>query len=132
LCFLFICSTASAESRQYKAYVESVIDGDSIDVVIDLGFNLQLKERARLLGIDTPELKPRGKDRSAESKEAEKKAGIKAKEFVKNAIENKFITLEVNGFGKFGRPLAVVSFTNKNGETINLNEELIARGLAIS
>ena len=57
-----------------------VVDGDTIDVVIDLGFDLTKKERIRLAGIDTPESRTRNLE--------EKKMGLEAKEYLQNKLDN--------------------------------------------
>ena len=85
----------------YKCTILRVIDGDTVDVDIDLGFGVWMrKERVRILGIDTPE--------SRTSDKVEKVYGNLAKEFVKNYLPvNSVQTLqtEKDGTGKFGRIL---------------------------
>lgn len=76
----------------YKAMVTNVVDGDTIDVEIDLGFQISTVQRLRLMGIDTPEI--RG---------PEKKEGLKVKQYVKDLIEGKEILIETHKVGKFGR-----------------------------
>jgi micrococcal nuclease len=110
----------------YKAFVNRVVDGDTIDVIIDLGFGVLTKERIRLLGIDTPEI--RTKDL------VEKAEGLKAKEFVENAILLEEVTIVTykDSKGKFGRYLAeVLYFKDKLFEDLtHLNDELVELGLA--
>ena len=82
----------------YKAKVLRVIDGDTIDVLLDLGFNSLLKGRVRLLGIDTPESRTRDK--------VEKKYGLAAKQFLVDWVEKyPYILVESSKKGKFGRIL---------------------------
>ena len=79
----------------YKAKLLRVVDGDTIDVDIDLGFDVWLrKQRIRLAGIDTPESRTRNK--------AEKALGLKAKEFLVKALTTNedYITFESLGRGK--------------------------------
>ena len=59
---------------EFKAKVKRVVDGDTLDVEIDLGFHLTLSERIRLIGVDTPETRT--------SDPVEKANGLKSKEFV--------------------------------------------------
>ena len=59
---------------EYSATLIKIVDGDTVDVLIDLGFNTTKKERVRLLGIDTPE--------SATKDLTEKKLGLEAKEYI--------------------------------------------------
>ena len=67
---------------EYKVKVTRVVDGDTVDADINLGFDIVYKERIRLMGIDTPEMKP---SRSNPDREAEKEAAYKAR--------NRFIQL---------------------------------------
>jgi len=83
----------------YKATLERVIDGDTIDVTLDLGFDVKLhKQRCRLAGIDTPESRTRNL--------AEKALGLKAKERLIELCEGP-IMIKSLGKGKYGRILAV-------------------------
>ena len=65
---------------EYGCTVERVVDGDTIDVVLDLGFDIRFKSRVRLYGIDTPESRTRDKD--------EKVRGKMAGAFLKDAVDN--------------------------------------------
>jgi len=83
----------------YKCRVVKVVDGDTIDVDIDLGFSVILsKQRVRLAGIDTPESRTRNK--------AEKVLGLEAKKRLKELCGDS-ITLNSLGRGKFGRILGI-------------------------
>ena len=83
----------------YKATIERVVDGDTIDVTLDLGFDVRLhKQRCRLAGIDTPESRTRDL--------AEKKLGLYAKERLKELCIGS-ITIKSFGKGKYGRILAI-------------------------
>lgn len=106
----------------YKAKVLKVIDGDTIDVQIDLGFNIFIKERIRLFGINTPETRTKNLE--------EKKKGLEAKKFVQDEIGNKEITVEIFKQGKFGRYLANIYYGKDF--FLNLNDELINLGMAVS
>ena len=65
---------------EYSCTVDRVVDGDTIDVVLDLGFDIMFKSRVRLYGIDTPESRTRNKD--------EKVRGKMAGAFLKDAVDN--------------------------------------------
>jgi micrococcal nuclease len=105
----------------YKAKIVRVVDGDTVDAIIDLGFKVQIKERLRLYGINTPETRTRDKE--------EKKRGLAAKAFVEKRILNREVFVDVSqGEGKFGRYLAIIYY---NGTT-NLNKELVEKGYAKS
>ena len=82
----------------YKAKVLRVVDGDTIDVMLDLGFNFFQKGRVRLMGINTPESRTRDK--------VEKKYGLLAKEYLKEWVaKHDYILVESSAKGKFGRIL---------------------------
>ena len=102
---------------KYAAKVIKVIDGDTIDCVIDLGFYVSTHERFRLYGIDTPE---------KTSKNATvKKLAFDASKYVTDTIQGKDIILECFGKDKYGRWLAIVTFND-----VNLNDHLIELGFA--
>ena len=110
---------------EYKAKVLRVVDGDTIDVMIDLGFKTFIKTRLRLYGINTPETRTRNKE--------EKKKGLRAKEFVKLQVENKEVKVEIfKKAGKYGRWLAYVHVKEDTpeGYYFCLNDKLIKEGLA--
>jgi len=102
--------------------IEKVVDGDTIDVMVDLGFGIYHKVRIRLFGIDTPEIYGR-------VTEEEKEKGMKAKEFVEKWLESAnelYIKTIKDKKGKYGRYLGIVF--NEKEEA--LNEILLNEGLA--
>ena len=103
---------------EYKCKLIKVIDGDTIDVDIDLGFGVWLrKQRVRLYGIDTPESRTRDLE--------EKKRGLAAKaRLIELLGDGKFI-LESHGVGKYGRCLGSLHMGSKN-----INKTLIKEGHA--
>ena len=107
---------------EYGCTVTRVVDGDTIDVILDLGFSVLHKCRVRLYGIDTPESRTRNKD--------EKARGKLAKAFVENAIANgnEIIvrTKLKDSKGKYGRVLGEILV-----DSININEELVRKHLAV-
>ena len=104
---------------EYSATLIKIVDGDTVDVLIDLGFNTTKKERVRLLGIDTPE--------SATKDLAEKKLGIEAKEYITQwFMKNTPFRLQTTKDDKYGRILGV--FTGLDGKT--LNTRLVDEGYA--
>ena len=117
---------------EYKAVVDRVVDGDTIDVIIDLGFSVWKKMRVRMEGINTPESRTRDLE--------EKKRGLAAKDRLKSILEfndNKCV-LKVSGVGKYGRALATVlveSLSPLNKEDsitlIDVNKQLIEEGHAV-
>lgn len=111
----------------YGATVIGVIDGDTIDLMIDLGFNIHHKIRVRLYGVNTPE--SRTKDL------AEKEMGLKAKKFTEDWLTtNKWVYVNTipDKNDKYGRILAKI-YTDEEiarPEVKCLNEDIIKSGLA--
>jgi micrococcal nuclease len=108
---------------RYKAKLIRVVDGDTADVMIDLGFDTWIKSRLRFKDIDTWE--KRTKDLE------EKKKGILASEYTEQMLSknNGEFILQSYGKGKFGRVLAEIFI---NGEETSLNKLLIENGHATS
>ena len=112
----------------YKAKLDRVVDGDTIDVNIDLGFDISVKKRVRFTGINTPESRTRDLE--------EKKLGLAAKDRVESILaENDSFIIESKKLGKFGRVLGEV-FVNvvdsvESEEDISLNELLKTEGNAV-
>lgn len=107
--------------------INRVLDGDTIDVTIDLGFDLYKKERVRVAGVDTPEKRTRDLE--------EKALGIDATNWLKEKLEGAILgdddliirTELVGGVGKYGRLLGWLYIGTDN---VSLNEQMIAEGLA--
>jgi len=107
----------------YVKKVENIVDGDTIDVLIDLGFDILFASRVRLAGIDTPE--SRTKDL------AEKALGLEAKEYLKKHLKDAksviIKTEKMDSSEKYGRILGWVYI---NGDTESLNDKMINDGYA--
>ena len=109
--------------------IDKVLDGDTIDVTIDLGFDLYKKERVRIAGVDTPEKRTRDKE--------EKALGIDATNWLKKKLEDTIagdeelsIRTELKGgVGKYGRLLGWLYIGDS---TVSLNEQMITEGYAWS
>ena len=87
------------EAFVYQAELDRVVDGDTIDIILDLGFDVKLhKQRVRLHGIDTPESRTRDL--------AEKKLGLAAKKRLQELCVGKF-KIKSLGKGKYGRILGI-------------------------
>jgi micrococcal nuclease len=113
----------------YKVELVKVVDGDTIDVIIDLGFDIFVKKRVRLVGINTPECRTRDLK--------EKALGLAAKDRVKAILkENLKFTLESTKLGKFGRVLGNIYITVLDGTEsltqICLNDQLIKEKHAVA
>ena len=101
--------------------VDRVVDGDTIDISIDLGFDLTKKERVRLAGIDTPE--KRTKDQK------EKEMGYQATEFLEmHLMEAKKLTVKTEKEGKFGRMLGWLY--KSETDSTSINQIMIDKGYA--
>ena len=109
---------------EYFCKVNRVVDGDTIDVTVDLGFDIHHSARVRMMGIDTPESQTRNLE--------EKAVGLASKARLKELLKGQKIKIETSkeGKGKFGRILADVIVCNKDGTEINCNQRLIEEGHA--
>jgi len=109
---------------EYNAVLDRVIDGDTVDATIDLGFDTWKKTRIRFYGINTPESRTRDLE--------EKKRGLAAKDRlieILKANDNKFV-LKSHGVGKYGRCLGEL-FVETLGET-SVQETLINEGHGVA
>jgi micrococcal nuclease len=114
------------EKVMYEYYVrkvENVVDGDTIDVLIDLGFDILFASRVRLAGIDTPE--SRTKDLK------EKALGLEAKEYLKKNLKDAksvvIKTEKMDSSEKYGR---ILGWVYVDGNTVSLNDMMINDGYA--
>ena len=107
--------------------MDKVLDGDTIDVTIDLGFDLYKKERVRVAGVDTPEKRTRNLE--------EKELGIDATNWLKKELEDVLagddeliVRTELHGgVGKYGR---LLGWLYVGDEQVSLNEQMITQGYA--
>jgi len=112
----------------YKIKLDRVIDGDTIDAYIDLGFDIHVKKRIRFMGINTPESRTRDLE--------EKARGLAAKDRLKAILEGaNEIQLQSHGVGKYGRCLGELHVDRVDGKECltleNVNELLIKEGHAV-
>jgi micrococcal nuclease len=107
----------------YVRKVDNVVDGDTIDVLIDLGFDILFQSRVRLAGIDTPE--SRTKDL------AEKALGLESKEYLKKQLKDAksvvIKTEKMDSSEKYGR---ILGWVYVNGDTESINDKMINDGYA--
>ena len=108
---------------EYKCQIDRVVDGDTVDVVLDLGFSILHKARVRLYAIDTPECRTRNKD--------EKARGLLAKNFIVQAVNSgKNFVIQTHlkdSKGKFGRILGTLII-----DDLDINEALVDNYLAVA
>jgi micrococcal nuclease len=107
----------------YVRKVENVVDGDTIDVLIDLGFDILFQSRVRLAGIDTPE--------SRTSDKAEKVLGLESKEYLKKYLKDAksviIKTEKMDSSEKYGR---ILGWVYVNDDTESINDKMINDGYA--
>ena len=111
----------------YRGKLERVVDGDTIDALIDVGFDIWIKKRIRYSGIDTWESRTRDLD--------EKKKGLAAKARNKELLEkisskSGYFRLKSHGVGKYGRVLGEIFIEDSKGKQWNINNTLITEGHA--
>ena len=104
----------------YSAKLVRVVDGDTADAMIDLGFNTHIKRRVRMYGINAPESRTRDLE--------EKKKGLAAKERLKEILASDNIIMKSHGKGKYGRILGEM-YVEKDQE-ISVNDILVREGHA--
>ena len=107
--------------------INRVLDGDTIDVTIDLGFDLYKKERVRVAGVDTPEKRTRNLEEKALGLDATKWLKDKLEGAINGADELSIRTELVGGVGKYGRLLGWLYIGDSN---LSLNEQMITEGYA--
>ncbi len=98
---------------KYKAEVYNVVDGDTVDVIVDLGFKIYTKQRIRLAGIDTPERGQPGYTEAADRLE--------------ELILGKTVHLETTKASKWGYFLGEIF---QNGDFVSVNKMMLSEGLA--
>ena len=111
----------------YRAKLDRVVDGDTVDALIDVGFDIWFKKRIRFMGLDTWESRTRDLE--------EKKLGKLAKERTRQLLEDVssksgYFRLKSHGLGKYGRVLGEIFIMDKEGKQWNVNKTLIAEGHA--
>jgi len=109
----------------YRAKLDRVIDGDTVDALIDVGFDIWVKKRIRFMGIDTWESRTRDLE--------EKKKGLAAKARVVELlteISSKpgYFRIKSHGVGKYGRVLGELFIMDSEGLKYNINETLVTEG----
>ena len=111
----------------YRAKLDRVVDGDTVDALIDVGFDIWFKKRIRFVGLDAWESRTRDLE--------EKKLGLAAKSRVIELLETTsskpgYFRLKSHGVGKYGRVLGELFVEDNDGKQWNVNETLIAEGHA--
>lgn len=111
----------------YPCRVLRIVDGDTVDIELDLGFDVRMKERVRIAGIDAPETV--GPNASPE--------GTVARDFVIKWVEDRvgvgrfvYQSVKYNARDKYGRSLGILAWFPQSGHPERLDEALITSGLA--
>jgi micrococcal nuclease len=115
------------EKYIYRAKLDRIIDGDTVDALIDVGFDIWFKKRIRFKGIDTWESRTRNLD--------EKKKGLAAKKRLEELLlevssKPGFFRIKSYGLGKYGRVLGEIFIMDEAGVQWNINDTLITEGHA--
>ena len=115
------------EKYIYKAKLERVVDGDTVDALIDVGFDIWVKKRIRFMGVDAWESRTRDLE--------EKKKGLAAKARVIELLQETsskpgYFRLKSHGVGKYGRVLGEIFIQDAEGKQYNINEQLQIEGHA--
>ena len=111
---------------EYNVRIDRVVDGDTVDCWIDLGYNLQIHKRIRFAGVNAPETRTRDLE--------EKKQGLIAKEWLINKIDpkavgsSKEIMLKSYEYGKYGRVIGELFIVSGNRKQ-SINKMMLAEGL---
>jgi len=115
------------EKYIYRAKLDRVVDGDTVDALIDVGFDIWVKKRIRFMGLDAWESRTRDLE--------EKKLGLAAKArlielLLETSSKSGYFRLKSHGVGKYGRVLGELFVEDIDGKQWNVNETLIAEGHA--
>jgi len=115
------------EKYIYRAKLDRIIDGDTVDALIDVGFDIWFKKRIRFKGIDTWESRTRNLD--------EKKKGLAAKKRLEELLlevssKPGYFRIRSYGLGKYGRVLGEIFIMDEAGVQWNINDTLITEGHA--
>ena len=115
------------EKYNYRAKLVKVVDGDTIDALIDVGFDIWIKKRIRYSGIDTWESRTRNLEEKAKGLEAK----ARNKELLMEvSSKSGYFRLKSHGVGKYGRVLGEIFIEDKEGKQWNVNKTLMTEGHA--
>ena len=113
------------EKYIYRGKLERVVDGDTIDALIDVGFDIWVKKRIRYQGIDAWESRTRNLEEKAKGLEAK----ARNKELIMEVSDKPgYFLLRSHGVGKYGRVLGEIYIRDAEGNEIMVNEKLVSEG----
>jgi micrococcal nuclease len=108
----------------YECNTIRVIDGNTVDAVIDLGFNVTIRQRIKLYGINVEDIRSVDNDKKSKA--------IASKSRLTELLGTQFICeTQLNKRGKAGRIMGNVFVNNPDGSKVNINEQLIKEGFAV-
>ena len=111
---------------EYRASVDKVVDGDTVDLAVDLGFHITVRDRFRLNGIDTPELH----DHDPAKRDAAQKAKEALTTLLASATEV-LVQTQKNEGDKYGRWLVMMQITKTDGTVISVNDWMLANSYGV-
>ena len=118
----------------YKLSNIKVIDGDTIDADIDLGFHITVRKRIRLYGIDAPETRLQSKIKNLEDRKNEKSLGLSAKARLSEICSTNSVYLESVSVGKYGRVVGTIYYLEDDmgieEDFVSINDLLVTEGHA--
>ena len=113
------------EKYIYRGKLERVVDGDTIDALIDVGFDIWVKKRIRYQGIDAWESRTRNLEEKAKGLEAK----ARNKELIMEVSDKPgYFLLRSHGVGKYGRVLGEIHIRDAEGNETMVNEKLVSEG----
>lgn len=115
---------------EYNFKLLKIVDGDTVDGIIDLGFDVSVKKRVRLVGINAPETCLQRSIACPKERREEKQKGIAAKHKLAELLRNQnkiTIKTQLDKTGKFGRVLGTL-FTHENDVPLDINRFLLMKG----
>ena len=115
------------EKYIYRAKLDRVVDGDTVDALIDVGFDIWVKKRIRFMGMDAWESRTRDLDEKAKGLEAKARL-IELLDTVSS--KPGYFRLKSYGVGKYGRVLGEIFIEDNEGKQYNINKTLISEGHA--
>ena len=109
---------------EYKCKVVKVVDGDTLDIVVDLGFEIRLTERVRLINVNTPEIF------GPKATEEGKIASLFVTEWYSSRVGGHFVysSVKYNSRDKYGRSLGYIIHVGDDGKVDSLNDALVLKG----
>lgn len=107
----------------FDGVIQDVVDGDTVDALVDLGFSVYREQRFRLARIDTPEMHDPNEETRARA--------LKAKQWVASVLLGKHVSITSTKTDKYARYIAEITLQMASGVVLNISDELLRLGLAV-